>query len=139
MTVFEPSVGIFWFVPTATGESQIIFDRTPLAKADPYGDMMTHEGGHSEFWDHLAELGAVQLRARGISTIPARFEYDIFPRGRVVFDTRNECFVIYADRRLCKPSYLKVIERIFGLADHTSRVSTDLHYSRSRAVGVPVS
>ncbi len=129
----SPSVGIFWFVPEGAA-SRLLHDLTPLDKAEPYGDMLTHDRGHAQFWDHLSRLGAARLRGAGIPLIPLSAEYDEYPRGRVVYDKRRAQFIVYADRRLRSAGFRHSVEHMFGL-DH-QRVSwlSDAHYARSRAI-----
>ncbi|MBR2266745.1 hypothetical protein [Sphingobium sp.] len=133
----RPGVGIFWFVPDGEGRSRILFDGTPLKQADEYGDMLTYDGGHSDFWDGLATYGAASLRAAGWPTTPATDDYDTYPRGRIVYDRRQAAFIIYADRQLHDPAFRAAIEAAFDLQGQATRMATDLHYARSRAVGPP--
>ena len=130
-------VGIFWFVPAAAGASQILAHATPLTKADRYGDAISHEG-HADLWDRLKTKGATRLRRDGYPLTPAFSEYDEWPRGRVVFDTRSDLFVIFADRRLQRPPFLLSICEAFRLVLRDAVVRSDEHYSRSNAVGLPV-
>lgn len=130
-----PSVGIFWFVPRSPERSQLLFDRTPLADAEPYGEMLTHDRGHAEFWDHLAECGPESLVERDLPIIIVDSEYDQWPRGRVVFDGRTEAFVIYADRQLLRPNFIAEIKRIFGLVGSEVGIMADQHYARSARIG----
>src|SRR4051794_34447042 len=57
----EPAIGIFWRV----GNSLLI-ERTVLAQAEPYGDCLTHAGGHYERWTAWQALGGPSLRAAGL-------------------------------------------------------------------------
>src|SRR5450755_3771004 len=64
----SPKVGIFWLV-----KGKLIFDSTPLADAEPYGDCKGHSRGHLKHW--------TQLQRDGI--VPRDVEYEVNPRGRV--------------------------------------------------------
>ena len=130
-------VGIFWFVPEAAGTSVLLCDLTPLESASHYGDMLTHDGGHATHWDHLADLGTAGLRALGKPTAPAESEYDDWPRGRVVFDSRRHLFVIYADSHIQADPYIIVVRQTFGLLSSATVTASDDHYARSRPVGLP--
>ncbi len=91
----EPHVGIFWLF-----DGKPIIDSTPLSKAEPYGTALTHPTGHDDYWSHLQDTGAV----------PADVEYWRPPRGRVVFQGREERFDFLADK--CIRSNRKVVREI---------------------------
>jgi hypothetical protein len=91
----EPCVGIFWLF-----EGKLIIDSTPLSKAEPYGTALGHPTGHDDYWSHLQDTGAV----------PAEVEYERPPRGRVVFDGREQRFHLYADK--CILRRRKVVRKI---------------------------
>ncbi|MGC8731620.1 MAG: hypothetical protein ACP5RC_05120, partial [Halothiobacillaceae bacterium] len=50
---------------------------------------------------------------------------------RVVFDTRNQRFTIYADNRLRTATFLRRVRRAFGLDSARYAVRPDLHYRSS--------
>lgn len=79
----EPSVGIFWLL-----DGKLIIDATPLSKAELYGSALGHPTSHIDHWKRLQ-------RTR---TVPAEIEYEEPPRGRVVYDQREERFHLLADR-----------------------------------------
>lgn len=79
----EPNVGIFWFF-----RDRIIVDSTPLSNAEPFGNALGHPTGHIDYWTRLQQTGAV----------PAEVEYEEPPRGRVVFDQREQRFHLLADK-----------------------------------------
>jgi hypothetical protein len=91
----EPCVGIFWLF-----NGELIIDSTPLSKAEPYDTALTHPTGHYKYWSRLQHTGAV----------PADVEYDDQPRGRVVFDGREQRFHLYADKRIL--SQRKFVKKI---------------------------
>jgi hypothetical protein len=55
-------------------------------------------------------------------------EYEAFPRGRIVYHTKNRRFILYADRRLQQDYTIAVIANMFGLLSHTFDVYSDEHY-----------
>ena len=79
----EPRVGIFWLF-----RDRLIIDATPLSNAEPYGTAMTHPTSHIDHWTRLQRTGAV----------PVEVEYERPPRGRIVFDGREERFHLLADK-----------------------------------------
>jgi hypothetical protein len=91
----EPCVGIFWLF-----EGKLIIDSTPLSKAEPYGTALGHPTGHDDYWSHLQDTGRV----------PTEVEYLVPPRGRVVFQVREERFDFLADK--CILSNRRVVREI---------------------------
>jgi hypothetical protein len=109
----EPCVGIFWLL-----DGKIIIDATPLSRAESYGTALTHPTGHDDYWSHLQHTGAV----------PAEVEYEELPRGRVVFDGREQRFTLYADACILREkSVVKKLMSLMHLPDDTA-LSTDPHY-----------
>lgn len=82
-TTPEPSVGIFWLF-----DGKLIIDSTPLSKAEPYDTALTYPTGHIDYWARLQHTG----------TVPSDVEYDVPPRGRVVFHGREQRFSFFADK-----------------------------------------
>lgn len=121
------SVGIFWMI--GNGEpSALLVDRSRLDSAESYGDCLKHAGGHFEIWERLKNRGARFLAGQGLPSAIAFCEYEDFPRGRVVYRTADERFVIYADRRLHGPDTIRRIAAAFGLTNSRVVVRTDAHY-----------
>lgn len=119
----EPSVGIFWRVA-----STLVVDRTPLSRAEPYGDCLTHGTGHYELWEAWRQLGPRRLRDLGYPAAILNTEYDDWPRGRVVHEVPSRQFVLYADRRLQQRVTVDALRAAFGLREVTVVVRDDLHY-----------
>ena len=109
------AVGIVWGVRDGSGPRQLVIDSTPLVEAEPYGDFLTHPRGHYEVWEGWRRLGLSGLASRRLPTVIAWHEYEHFPRGRVVFDTRLRRFTLYADRKLQGPAMLVRMLSLFGL------------------------
>lgn len=73
-------------------------------------------------------LGPADLARRNLPTLIAWHEYERFPRGRVVFDTRSDRFTFYADRRFQTPVVLRCMLHAFGLDPARCIVRSDPHY-----------
>jgi hypothetical protein len=131
------SVGIFWFVPAPAGRSQILIDATPLCDAPAYGECLTHDRGHAEFWELLARMGATDLARAGYPTAPATSEYDDWPRGRTVYELRASRYVIYADRQLHRPAFISRVREAMQTESGAVIVRADEHYAKSRRIGEP--
>ena len=123
-----PCVGIVWGVPDGHGPLRLVFDRTLLAAAETYGDHLTHPRGHQEVWEGWRRLGPAGLARCGLPPLIAWHEYEHFPRGRVVFDTRTARFTPYAARRLAAPAVLRPVLPTVGLDPARCGVRSDPHY-----------
>ena len=117
------AVGIFWRVAEF-----LVIDRCTLDEAETYGDCITHAAGHYERWQEWQDLGAARMAARGYPGQIISTEYDEWPRGRVVYETSHDRFILYADRRLQHPEIVGAIKKAFGLGDVETVVRSDSHY-----------
>jgi hypothetical protein len=131
-------VGPFWVVE-ADGQAAIIALAVPLERADVYGDMLTVDIGHLDYWSGLARRGTRALRAAGLPTAPIWSEYEEWPRGRVLYDRVACRFVIRADQQLHQPQLARLIVDHFGLAIADASILTDDHYRSVRRLPVPYS
>jgi hypothetical protein len=120
-----PAVGIFWRV-----NDVLVIDRSTLDEAEPYGDCLTHAAGHYERWQEWQALGMARLAAHGFPEGIAWTEYDEWPRGRIVYLTPAQRFILYADRRLQKAAIINAVKTAFGLKNAEVEVSvrSDSHY-----------
>jgi hypothetical protein len=118
-----PSVGIFWRI-----NNTLLVDRSELARAESYADRLTHPEGHYERWEAWRALGARRLRELGYPSEITSTEYEEWPRGRIVQDTKTGCFFVYTDRRLQTRETISVIKAAFGLHGMESTIMSDPHY-----------
>jgi hypothetical protein len=121
-----PSVGIFWRV-----SGHVVADFAAVNDAVQYGDCVTHATGHYDLWQQWQALGSKVLVATGLPKSILLTEYDEWPRGRVVYETPANRFVLYADRRLQRPDIIVALKTIFGIATANVIVKSDLHYRTS--------
>jgi hypothetical protein len=56
------------------------------------------------------------------------YEYEDWPRGRIVFDQSRDLFIIYADRKLLTPATIARLETQFQLPGERTEIHSDLHY-----------
>jgi hypothetical protein len=122
------SVGIFWGIPGSDDSWTILADATSLARAEPYGDFLTHPRGHYDVWTQWQKTRATSVVSRSILQAIADHEYEFFPRGRIVYNTRTGHFILYADRRLQQHVTIARIASEFELAVGTFTVRADEHY-----------
>ena len=109
----EPHVGVFWSI-----SGKVLIDSTPVSEGEVYGNHLTHASSHIDVWEHLQQFGKAPLDS----------EYEEFPRGRVVFDTKKSEFTMLADTCILKDKSLvaHIIEEL-RLPTYT-KVGGDSHY-----------
>jgi hypothetical protein len=129
-------VGPFWVVEEG-GRSVIIALTVPLEQAEAYGDMLTVDTGHLEYWSRLARRGDRALRAAAIPTAPVWSEYEEWPRGRVLYDCVARRFVIRADQQLHRPGFIRLVADCFGIEAIGATILLDDHYRSVRHVPLP--
>jgi hypothetical protein len=120
-----PQVGIFWLAQTTEGKARLLAAGCPLDQAEPYGDCLTYGPGHYETWDHWRRDRTVGPALRAFVQ---SYEYEDWPRGRIVFDRSRDSFIIYADRKLLTPEMVARLETQFQLPEERTEIQSDLHY-----------
>ena len=128
-----PSVGIFWAVENAAGDARLLTAVCSVEAAEPYGDYLTFPDGHSEVWEgwrNSKDQDDPALRA-----VVRTFEYQDWPRGRIVFDQMKKLFILYADRKLMLPETISQIQARFALPPDKTTVDTDFHYQSPETPG----
>ncbi len=120
----EPQVGIFWMVATTKG-AQLLVAACALSEAEAYGDCLTFGPGHYQVWDGWRRSLKLDPAARAIVRI---HEYEDWPRGRIVFDRKNDAFILYCDRKLMRPRTIEQIRQRFRLPTERTKVKADFHY-----------
>jgi hypothetical protein len=109
----EPRLGIFWLA-----DGKLLIDSAPLSECEQYGDHLNYPGSHINVWEQWRQVG----------NAPAESEYEEFPRGRVIYDTKAKRFALLADRCILKQKNLtaKIRSELYLPKTLTSR--TDSHY-----------
>jgi hypothetical protein len=97
---------------------KLLIDSTSLGQAEAYGDNLTHPRGHIEVWEQFQQKGLV---------FP-EMEYEEHPRGRVMFNTKTQRFLLLADRCILRDkSIVSKIMSELKLSKGTE-TGTDEHY-----------
>jgi hypothetical protein len=123
-----PHLGIFWVVQTTDGDARLLAAGCPLDQAEPYGDCLTYSPGHYETWAQWRRDRTVDPALRALVR---SFEYEDWPRGRIVFDRSRDLFILYADRKLLTPATIARIKTQFHLpAEGVQRSSNTPRSSR---------
>jgi hypothetical protein len=60
------------------------------------------------------------------------YEYEDWPRGRIVFDRARDLFINYADRKLLTPAVIARIAAQFHLPAERTEATSDLALSEHR-------
>ena len=120
------SLGIFWVVETASREVRLLTAGCSLEVAEPYGDFLTFPDGHYEVWGRWRNIKHPNAALRALVRA---FEYEDWPRGRIVFDRVKERFVLYADRKLMLPDTITQIQARFALLPDKTKRSERTHRS----------
>lgn len=101
------------------GYNEPLIDSTPLGKAESYGGHKIHPGDHCTAWETLQRTGLA----------PADTDYAEMPRGRVMFNCKEQRFSFLADA--CILSNKGVVRRIMKamhLPPGNVKTETDPHY-----------
>jgi hypothetical protein len=130
----DAAVGIFWLAQTSNGKARLLTAGCPLDQAEPYGDCLSYGPGHYETWDHWRRDRTVDHVLRALVR---SYEYEDWPRGRIVFDRSRDLFIIYADRKLRTPATIARIETQFHLPAQRTKVQSDWHYQSTETPNVP--
>jgi hypothetical protein len=120
-----PQVAIFWLVQATEGEARLLAAGCPLDQAEPYGDCLTYGPGHYETWARWRRDRTVESALRALVR---SYEYEDWPRGRIVFDQSRDLFIIYADRKLLTPATIARLKTQFLLPTERIEVQSDFHY-----------
>jgi hypothetical protein len=120
-----PQMGIFWLAQTTEGEARLLAAGCPLDQAEPYGDCLTYGPGHYETWTPWRRDRTINPAVHAIVRF---YEYEDWPRGRIVFDQSRDLFIIYADRKLLTPAKIARIATQFHLPAERTETQSDWHY-----------
>ena len=127
-----PSVGIFWVVGAEPACTRLLAAGCSLKSGEPYGDFLTFPDGHYDVWQGWRTLRDTDAALRTLVRI---FEYEEWPRGRMVFDRVKARFVLYTDRKLMLPATIAKIQSRFALPSDKTIVETDFDYQSPETPG----
>ena len=89
------------------------------------GDCLTYGPGHYETWAHWCRDRTVDPALRALVR---SYEYEDWPRGRIVFDRSRDLFIIYADRKLLTWQQSHASQLTFICRRDHAGVKSDFHY-----------
>ena len=122
--------------PTRHGQTYLLAHPCALADGEPYGDCITSPAPHYQIWEAWRR-GRPKPPLALLAPIILRDQYEHWPRGRIVYEKTPDRFVVYADRQLLTPAWLAQIQAHFHLPPERTIARSALHYSRTRAIGLP--
>lgn len=72
--------------------------------------------------------------SNGFTRVPLWSEYEEWSKGRVIYNTQTEKFMVYADRQLLKKIAQKEISKIFCLPNPNTKYYSNSHYKSFRII-----
>jgi hypothetical protein len=110
----ESLVGIFWCY-----RGRLLKAAVRVADGLNYGDAVHSRVDHVRFWPEL-QKSIPALRDR---------DYEMVPRGRVVFHSTEDRFCVYMDKKLHTERVKRLLLAEFYLPSRRTRFLTDPHYT----------
>ena len=120
----SPEVGIFWMISVTDG-ARLLASSCTLNNAEAYGECLTYGPGHYKIWQGWRRSREVDAAA---GAIVRAYEYEDWPRGRIVFNQVQDRFILYCDRKLMRPATIEGIQQRFKLPAGRIAVEADFHY-----------
>jgi hypothetical protein len=123
----DASVGPYWFVRDASGKIVLLAHRCALRDAEEYGDFLTCPHGHCDLWEGWRTTDALE--------ICRHYEYEDWPRGRVVFDRVRGRFTVYGDPQIFHLGLEPKVLTHFGIPPDRVHFMEDEHYRSTESLG----
>ena len=109
-----PEVGIFWLI-----DNKLVADSIPWRQADIHGGFYNGKNDHAALWTTLQRL---LPQWKGL-------EYTDYPRGRVLFHSTEEVFLVYSSQAIFNsPKVRAMILAEFKLPLAATKFAADYHY-----------
>ncbi len=99
-------VGLFFVV-----KNQLLLHSCELSQAEKYGDFLNYPESHMEIWDKFYQK-------------KYKVDFDYFPRGRIIYNLKEETYYIYYDK--CLEDSIKNLNII--PKDKKVKLLHDFHY-----------
>ncbi len=108
-------VGIFWFF-----KGNVISDSVSHSLGEEYGNFVNGRSDHCTFWPSIQRL----------SPEAAKYEYDQVPRGRVVYNRKDDRFFVYGSEKFVRNERQKgMVLSKFNLPPDKTFFRADEHYA----------
>jgi hypothetical protein len=109
-----PEVEIFWLI-----DNKLVADSIPWRQADGFGSFYSGKNDHATF---SATLQRLLPQWKGA-------EYTDYPRGRVLYDSMEDVFLVYSSRGIVNsPGVRKMVLAEFKLPLAATKFEADYHY-----------
>ncbi|MGC2856862.1 hypothetical protein ACM64Y_15425 [Novispirillum sp. DQ9] len=106
----------------------LLLHRCRPRDVEAYGDMLTCPHGHYQLWESWR---AGPDAPPGVQRVVGDHEYEEWPRGRVVFDTAQQRFIVFSDGQVYRHRLHDAVAEAFGLPKEGTRFLRDAHYANS--------
>lgn len=90
--------------------NKFLIHKCENADAEKYGDFLNYPKSHMDIWE---EFYASKYHV----------DFDFYPRGRVVYNTEEECYYIYHDK--CIKDLTEILKYY---ENEKYKICTDFHY-----------
>lgn len=104
--LLDNHVGLFFIV-----RNELLLHSCELAEAEPYGNFLNYSFSHDKVWRENYQK-------------KYRVDFDYYPRGRIVYNKAEQCYILYYDG--CIENEAKDMQNRFS--DRTCQISRDEHY-----------
>lgn len=112
---YDPLVSTFWYI-----DGEFYGDEVPYYEGELYGDYIQSSEDHIDLWDFYQRLVPEFVNK----------EYNYYPRGRVMMNTKIKKFIVCCDKCLQTPEIKSEIIAHFNLPSNGSVIwDTDTHYT----------
>ncbi len=115
----EPLIGIFWLY-----NGQLFYaESSPLEEGQKSTISIDYKGGHYTSWFIMGKNKILDVLPMSL-----RDEYDLIPRGRVIYHFPKEKFIVYHGDDWSEEVY-KDIKKRYNLPDDQTIDDIDMHYN----------
>lgn len=98
-------VNLFFFV-----NGKFLVHKCENEQAEKYGDFLNYPQSHMEIWDKYYQK-------------KYHVDFDFYPRGRVVYNIKEDCYYIYHDK--CINDLSEILK---DYKDFNFKITQDFHY-----------
>ena len=100
---------LFFYIQNSK-ENYFLIHKCENEESELYGDFLNFPESHMDIWEKYYKN-------------KYKVDFDYYPRGRVVYNTKEDCYYIYHDK--C----IKDLEEILKYYQNTNyKICTDFHY-----------
>ncbi len=94
-----------------------------MEKAERFGQFLNFPTGHMDAWEAFLDTPEFAF---------SDYEYDDWPRGRILYDSEAKKFIVYHDLKV-RP-FLNQIVRLFSLPKRRTVFRRDHHYQSKESL-----